>query len=204
MQLCHLVITQDLSALKLYDSPLMHYLAVRGIDKKAEGFRTAAQYTNILAGVLWIVRLLRLELAIPSRPWPELGILGKSDITSVKETVKEFRLAHLVEGSYSPASRILTQLAKGQKDNAAHLSSTTVHWSTDKQTVFFSGRPVHLPKIGPMGSMLVEELRWELLTSAFAEALPSIELSQVVDSTAGPSNFARLVMTLRTQGKQPP
>lgn len=61
MQLCRLVITQDMSAAKLYDSPLMHYLAVRGIDKKAEGFRGPMEYTNILAGVLWIVRLLALE-----------------------------------------------------------------------------------------------------------------------------------------------
>ena len=68
MKLCGLVIMQDLSAAKLYDSPLMHYLAVRGIDEKAEGFRGPMQYTNILAGVLWMVRLLALELAIPSRP----------------------------------------------------------------------------------------------------------------------------------------
>ncbi len=108
MQLCRQVITQDLSVAKLYDSPLMHYLAVRGIDENAEGFRGPMDYTNILAGVLWMLRLLALELAIPSRPWPELGIpgkgeLGKGKLASVGETIKTFRLAHLVEGSFSPA-----------------------------------------------------------------------------------------------------
>ena len=78
MKLCRLVIQQDLSAAKVYDSPLMHYLAVRGIDEKAEGFRGPMEYTNILAGMLWMLRLLALELAIPSRPWPELGTLGPS------------------------------------------------------------------------------------------------------------------------------
>lgn len=66
MKLCCLVIMQDLSATKLYDSPLMHYLAVCGIDQKAEGFRGPMEYTSILAGVLWIVRLLALEMVIPS------------------------------------------------------------------------------------------------------------------------------------------
>ena len=52
MKLCRLVITEELSAAKLYNSPLMYYLAVRGIDKKAEGFRGPMDYTSILAGVL--------------------------------------------------------------------------------------------------------------------------------------------------------
>ncbi len=177
MQLCHLVVTQ--SATKLYDSPLMHYLAVRGIDKKAEGFRGPMDYTDILAGVLWMLRLLALELAIPSRPWPELGIpgkgeLGKGQLASVRETVKTFRFAHLVEGSFSPASSILTQLAKGQKDNSVHHAPANIHWSQDRQTVYFAGRPVDLPKIGPMGHALVEELRESLLTLAFEEELPTI------------------------------
>lgn len=68
MQLCRLVVKQDLSRAKLCDYPLMHYMAVRGNDQKAEGFRGPMEYTNILAGVLWILRLLALELAISSRP----------------------------------------------------------------------------------------------------------------------------------------
>ena len=104
MQLCCLVITQELSAAKLYDSRLMHYPAVQGIDEKAEGFCGPMGYTNILASVLWRLQLLALELAIPSRPWPELSIPGKRELVKrelalVKGAVKTFRLAHLVEGS---------------------------------------------------------------------------------------------------------
>lgn len=36
MALCRLLITQDLSAYKICDSPLMHYLAIRGIDEKSD------------------------------------------------------------------------------------------------------------------------------------------------------------------------
>lgn len=89
-----------------------------------------------------MLRLLALELAIPLRPWPELGILGKGEVVSVRETLKAFRLAHLVEGSFSSASSILAQLAKGQKDNATHQAPANIHWAQDKQTVFFGGRPV--------------------------------------------------------------
>ena len=62
MRLCRLVITQDLSAMKLYDSPLMHYLAVRGINEQTESFCGPMQYTSILAGVLWIVQIGRAHV----------------------------------------------------------------------------------------------------------------------------------------------
>ena len=186
------MITQGLSATKLYDSPLMHYLAVHGIDGKAEGFRGPMEYTNILAGTLWMVRLLAMELAIPSKPWPELGIPGKRELSSVRESLKVFRLAHLVEGSFSPAFSILTQLAKGQKDNALHHSPANIHWSQDKQTVYFVGRPVQLPKIGPMCVALLEELGESLLTLAFEEELPTIQLGRVGDSMAWAQQFRKV------------
>lgn len=191
MRLCRLVVTQDLSATKLYDSPLMHYLAVRGIDEQTESFRGPMQYTSILAGVLWIVRLLALEMVIPSRPWLELGILGKAEVASVRESVKSFRLAHLVEGSFSPASSILTQLAKGKKDNSLHLSPSNIHWAEDKKTIYFEGRPVELAKIGPMCNELVNELKELMVTLAFEEPLPTIELGHVIDSTAWSQQFRK-------------
>ena len=191
MKLCGLVIMQDLSAAKLYDFPLMHYLAVRAIDKKAEGLRGPIQYTNILASVLWMVRLLPLELAIPSRPWPELGISGKGELASVRASVKAFRLAHLVEGLFSPAYSILTQLAKSQKDNAVHYSPANIQWSQNKQAIYFVGRPVELPKIRPICNALLKELRKILLTLAFEEELLTIKLGQVVDSTAWSQQFRK-------------
>ena len=166
MKLCRLVIMQDLSGAKLYDSPLMHYLAVRGIDEKAEGFRGPMHYTNILAGVLWMLRLLALEMAIPSRPWPELSIpgkgeLGKGKMASVRETLKNFRLAHLVEGSFSPASSILTQLAKGTEGQLCTPSArqhTLVSRQGDGVLCRKTGSPAPDRPNGPCASGGAEEV----------------------------------------------
>jgi len=54
MHLCMLVIMQDTSRIKLYESPIMHYLAVRGVDKKSKALRLPFFYTPILASALWI------------------------------------------------------------------------------------------------------------------------------------------------------
>jgi hypothetical protein len=50
MRLCMLVVMQDTSSIKLYESPLMHYLAVRGVDEKSKALRSPFFYTPILAG----------------------------------------------------------------------------------------------------------------------------------------------------------
>jgi hypothetical protein len=39
MRLCMSVVMQDTSSIKLYESPIMHYLAVRGVDEKSKALR---------------------------------------------------------------------------------------------------------------------------------------------------------------------
>jgi hypothetical protein len=54
MRLCMSVVMQDTSCIRLYESPIMHYLAVSGVDEKSKALRTPFVYTPILAGALWI------------------------------------------------------------------------------------------------------------------------------------------------------
>ena len=142
--------------------------------------------------------LLALEMVIRSRPWLELRILGKAENASVRDSVKSFRLAHLVEGSFSPASSILTQLAKGKKYNSVHRSPSNIHWAEGKETIYFKGRPPELAKVGPMCNALLEELKESMLTLAFEEALPTIDLGRVVDSMACNEESRKANLTLRS------
>ena len=65
MCLCMLVVMQDTSRIGLYKSPLMHYLAIQGIDEHSQALQAAFFYTPILAGALWINQLIMLEVAVP-------------------------------------------------------------------------------------------------------------------------------------------
>lgn len=55
---------QDTSRIRLYESPIMHYLVVRGVDEKSKSFKVLFFYTLILAGALWISCLIMLEVAV--------------------------------------------------------------------------------------------------------------------------------------------
>lgn len=47
MCLCMLTVMQDTSRIGLYHSPMMHYLAVRGVDEQSQSLRSAFCYTPI-------------------------------------------------------------------------------------------------------------------------------------------------------------
>jgi hypothetical protein len=115
MRFCMAVVMQDTSKITVYDSPLMHFLAVMGVDTQTQALRSSFYYTPILAGVLYINRLIMLEVAVPAEAWPMLK--SRDEIQSVPERIKQIRKRHLCEGSFSPTSSILSQLAMGKSFN---------------------------------------------------------------------------------------
>jgi hypothetical protein len=186
-----LTVMQDTSRIGLYHSPMMHYLAVRGIDVASRSLRSAFFYTPILAGMLWINRLIMLEVAVPREPWPDLQLDSKADVESVPDRIHQLRRLHLCEGSFSPTSSILTQLAMGKKFNKTHQSPSNIHWSDDEQTINYLGQPVVLAKIESMCRTVIRELHALMSELTFGSPVPAIDLGQIVDSMAWSQAFRR-------------
>ena len=192
MAFCMLMVMQDTSKIGLYDSPLMHYLAVRGVDADANVLQSAFTYTPILGRVLWIVRLIMLEIAVPLEAWPALGLKSRADIESIPNRIHELRQQHLCEGSYSPASSILSQLAKGKHYNQMHQSPANIHWSADEQTIFYKSEPVELSKVHMMCRVITGELKELVQELAFNQPMTTIDLSRIADSMAWSGEFRQL------------
>lgn len=192
MGFCQLVVMQDMGKQKsVYDSPLMHYLAVMGVDTESNTFRVSFFYTPILAGILYINRLIMLEIAVSIDGWPELDIPAKDDIPSVPERIHQIRRQYLCEASFSPTSSILSQLAMGKSFNKLHQSPSNIHWSEDEQTIFYLGKPVHLFKITSMCEGLIGELAALIYEMAFHKPVPTVDLSKIVDSMAWSQDFRK-------------
>jgi hypothetical protein len=75
---------QDTSSIKLYKSPIMYYLVVHSVDEKSKALQSSFFYTPILAGALWINRLIMLEVAIPLDVWPSLRLESKAKVDLVR------------------------------------------------------------------------------------------------------------------------
>ena len=193
MHLCKLVLTQNISLIKGYYSPLLHYLAIQGIAPQVQGIdpqirssklRGPSTYTPILAGTLWINRLLILEIALPSTPWPELGFKRSESNEVAQDQIETLCTKHLCEGSHSPTSTILSQLAYGMRLNRLSKSPSNIHWSHDLQVVNYLGLPVDLRKIRSMWVALFQELQEALLELTLDAPTPSINLESLHDTTS--------------------
>jgi hypothetical protein len=61
-----LIVMQDMSKIIVYDSPLIYFLAVIGINIQTKTLRLLFGYTKFLAAVLYVNRLIMLEVAVPA------------------------------------------------------------------------------------------------------------------------------------------
>ena len=72
-----------------------------------------------------------LEVAVSEKGWPELGLQSQKEIEAVAEAVTDrihqLQRGHLCEGSFSPASSILSQLARGQAINRVMPSKSNIY-----------------------------------------------------------------------------
>ena len=187
------LIGQDMSQVRLYESPVMHYMAVRSIDPATKSFYPSFRYTPLLAHMIWIIRLLLLELTVPTYAWIEHNISSRDELGAVPgavaESIQLARKRYLCEGSFSPASSILSQLAFGQRLNRIQSSDANIYWSDDRHTVFFDGKAVAMAKVREMCRALIlelEELLYELL---FQQSVPPVPLPRLVDSMGMAQRF---------------
>ena len=192
MRFCMLMVMQDTSRFNsVYDSPLMHYLAVRGVDTHTKAFRSSFFYTPILAGVLYMNRLVMLEVAVPIEGWRELQLANKDEIDSIPDRIHQIRQQHLCEGSFSPTSSILGQLAMGKSFNRLHQSPSNIHWSEGGRTIHYMGEGVEMAKIEVMCQELIKDLGMILDELVFGSKVADIDLGQIIDSMSWSQEFRR-------------
>lgn len=134
-----------------------------------------------------------LEIAVSEHGWPELSIPSRTETRAVAGAVavriQKFRREYLCEGSFSPASSILSQLAFRQKQNRIQPSESNIYWSDDRQTVFFDGKRVEMPKVRHMCQVLTNELGAALDDLLFYQSVEPLPLPQLVDSMGTAQRF---------------
>jgi hypothetical protein len=56
-----------MSKISVYDSPLMHFMAIIGVDVYTKTLQLSFHYIKFLAAVLYINRLIMLKVAVPAK-----------------------------------------------------------------------------------------------------------------------------------------
>ncbi|KAF4546948.1 Orsellinic acid-like protein [Elsinoe fawcettii] len=144
---CLLDLMESLICQPLYNdvhqSPLVHFLAILGIDDETNRLRSANDFSYVLAGIVWVTRLLFVERYLPAAKREEQG---KREIDNFLER----RQAFLTDGSYSPMSTMLSLLAYGKSIAMKFSNAGMIQWSPDKQTMSIGGRPILMNRFKAM------------------------------------------------------
>jgi superfamily II DNA helicase RecQ len=156
---------------------LIQFLAVLGIDGEIGRLRTAKNYSFMLAGVVYCIRVLGLETLLP---------MGQRDQQTEEDRQKfiDMREKYLADGSFSPMSEMINLLAMGKYIGLNAGNSGSASWSRDKKTFYLNGRPIVISQFCKMAQGLVADVTkmlWEICWSDSGEECFSIDLLKVVD-----------------------
>jgi len=146
-----------------FKSGLIHFLAVLGIDDENNRLRRASDFSYILAGVVYCIRLLGVEILLPSKDREE-----QEEDDQIRERFLDQRRQYLADGSGTPMSKMLSLLAYSKHVAMNTGNAGSVSWSKDKKTLFFRGRAIEVSlfremvvsTIGRAEDMLWGELMW--------------------------------------------
>ncbi|KAL6164428.1 hypothetical protein ACJQWK_09163 [Exserohilum turcicum] len=169
-----------------FSSGLVQYLAMLGIDTQTNRLRTAKNFSYMLAGVVYCVRVLAVEKVLPA--------VEREDQT--EEDMEQFldmRKKYLADGSFSPMSAMISLLAYGKHAALNEGNASNAHWSNDKKIFYLSGRPIVIERFRKMAQSMEAELEdkfWQLCWVDNTAERFSIDLTKIQDD-----------ITFTTQGK---
>ncbi|KFZ19433.1 hypothetical protein V501_00662, partial [Pseudogymnoascus sp. VKM F-4519 (FW-2642)] len=116
------MILQSLKGLDRFDSPMIHFAAVLGIVEEENRLRRGDEYSYMLAGFMYCIRVLFVEHALPAATREEQT---RDDI----DRFLELRRGYLVVGSYSPCSFLIKMLGYEKTMSMQKINQPSITWS---------------------------------------------------------------------------
>lgn len=161
----------------LAECGLVQFLAVLGIDMDSKRLRKAKDYSYMLAGLVYCVRVLSIEKILPANR-------RDNQTDNDRDRFLAMRKRYLVDGSYSPMSTIISLLAYGKSIALSAGNSGNAYWSWDKKTYYLNGRPISVERFCSMAQSMVADVTeqlWQLCWVDRVEDRFSIDLAQIAD-----------------------
>ena len=161
----------------VFKSAILHFLAVLGIDEEINRLRQANDFSYMLAGVVYCMRVLAVEIILPST---ERDDQDEED----DKRFRQVRGEYLADGSYSVMSKMLSMLAYGKHLAMNHGNSGAVSWSEDRLVLSYRGKPIALSRFRSMVQGAIseaEDMLWKDLLCTGLDDRFEIPLDELRD-----------------------
>ena len=101
---------------------MIQFLAVLGYDTDTDRLRTAKNYSYMLAGMVYCVRVIAAEKLLP-------GSQRSTQTEQDRDRFLEMRHKYLADSSFSPISEIISMLRYSKHVRLNAGNSGNAHWS---------------------------------------------------------------------------
>ncbi|KAG6091014.1 hypothetical protein E4U31_007459 [Claviceps sp. LM219 group G6] len=148
-----------------FDSPMIHFMAILGINAEHGTLREAQDYSYMLAGLVYCARVISLELLLPSK---DRALQGGPEIQNFHEQRKEY----LQDGSMSVFSCMISLLAYGKRIAMEHGNAGSVFWEEGNRVMILHGGRIVMTKFRAMVEKAIDDaetLFWQRLMSTADE-----------------------------------
>ena len=160
-----------------FKSAILHFLAVLGIDEETRRLRQANDFSFMLAGIVYCIRVIAVEVILPSE---EREDQDDEDDERFKQTRDRF----LADGTYSVMSKALSILAYGKSIAMNHSNAGSISWSDDRTEMSYKGTPIDVARFGSMVRGVIAEAEdklWKDLIWATREQRFEVPLDKLQD-----------------------
>jgi hypothetical protein len=144
---------------KPFESPMLHFMAILGIDEENNRLKEANDYSYMLAGLVYCTRVIGLEFLLPSK---NRELQGDVDYETFLQQRKQF----LADGSMSVASNMISLLAYGKHIAMNHGNAGSVFWEEGNRAMKLHGARIVMEKFKAMVGKAIgdaEDLFWQRL-----------------------------------------
>lgn len=168
-----------------WENPLIHFTSILGCNGETGQLRSPQHYTGNLAGLVYCSRLLHLQRC--QDEWDEQHPDRTNDDIGTKlKHFMDYRSRWLTNGSFTPMSRMLGDLAFGMSRQKLVGSRVEGRWEDAERRVYsFQGVPIVLQRVREMVHECVEQAEdrlWrELLFVDDKKDRFEIKLGNIID-----------------------
>ncbi|KAK5189319.1 hypothetical protein LTR47_011879 [Exophiala xenobiotica] len=163
-----------------FKSGLVHFAAVLGIDEENRRLREAVNFSYVVAGLVWSIRVLSVQVLLPAHRRQT-----QPDSHERRLKFQRNRREYLVDGSSTPMSEFINLLAYGKYIALNTSNAGSITWSRDGEIIYFHGLSIPLNSFRSMVINNIEhaeELLWrELMWTSDSAQRFTVDLDKLED-----------------------
>ncbi|KJZ69022.1 hypothetical protein HIM_11581 [Hirsutella minnesotensis 3608] len=178
--LCLALATQPFLDGQPSSTVLVYFSGILGLNTLSNTFATAREYTPHLSGLIYTLRLLFLEYALPLRAYPLLKVQQRPRKRQL-DRLQRVRRRHTVLGSESPFDEFISLRAFGRTLAKTDVPPFLLRWSDDGETVSLGDDIViTMDKFRLLSAHLIQEAE-RLCKELMFDWAPAVDLTRIKD-----------------------